>query len=175
MSSMFNTKIIFYIILCKEYICYIKLYFYNSFKIIVYLLHAIFKIFPKSPEFPGMIQNTWQDTAFNEQSFCKQGKKPKQKWVWFMAQFSSLCKESSQGQNVLGYLFKAHTFARSKFTCSMKSSFMELMLCLSLSLKLEKNKTKQINNHAFVHSLVLTSSTANKKLECVFLFSLWIW
>lgn len=91
-----------------------------------------------------------------------------------MAQFSSLCKESSQGQNVLGYLFKVHTFARFKFTCSMKSSFMELMLCLSLSLKLEKKK-KQINNHAFVHSLVLTSNTANNKLVCVFLFSLWIW
>lgn len=55
----------------------------------------------------------------------------------------------------------------------MKSSFMELMLCLSLSLKLKKNP--KTNNHAFVHSLVLTSSTANNKLECVFLFSLWIW
>lgn len=48
MSSMFNTKIIFYIILCKEYICYIKLYFYNSFKIIEYLLHAIFFKFSQS-------------------------------------------------------------------------------------------------------------------------------
>lgn len=83
-----------------------------------------------------------------------------------MAQFSTLCKESSQGQNALDYLFKVHTFARFKFTCSMKSSFMELILCLCLSLKVKKN------NHTFVHSLVLTCSTANHKLECVFFFRL---
>lgn len=76
-----------------------------------------------------------------------------------MAQFSTLCKESSQGQNALNYLFKVHTFARFKFTCSVKSSFMELVLCLCLSLKVKKKNqqpTIPLSTVSFSHAALPT-------------------
>lgn len=74
-----------------------------------------------------------------------------------MAQFSILCKESSQGQNTLNYLFKVHTFARFKFTCSMKS-FMELVLYLCLALKVKKKKktTIPLSTVSFSHAALPT-------------------
>lgn len=77
-------------------------------------------------------------------------------------------KKVLREKNVLDYLLKVHTFTTFKFTCGMKS-FMKLRRCLCLSWELKKKK-----NYTFIHRVLLTWSTINDELECVFLIFFWI-